>query len=379
MNIRLPNGNNIETRRAVVKLGTKQITDLHSINHKNISGIVQDIVGLRKKGVQFVVTASGAIGLGVYLMYQGKCDLDKLTVSQKQALAGLGQVKLMEIFREEFGKHGIQVGQVLLTHYIFDNRTAYLNARNTLSTMLEMGIVPVINENDSMAVEEIKVGDNDRLGAFVSLLVDADLYIMLTDIDGFYKDYNGSKPELIKVVENVSKVAKYACKQEEKFSKGGMITKMLAAKATTVNGVSSVIANGFKEGILTKIFDGLSEGTIFLPSAKNLTHKKRWITAKKPKGFIEVDPGAAQAVMGNKSLLASGIIGTKGQYISGDTVSIIDPDRVEIAVGLSNYSSEEVRLIAGKKSAEVESILGKGSRHSSVVHIDNMVVFERSR
>lgn len=376
MKILLPNKVEIDVKRVVIKLGTKQITDLNTINHKNIANLVREIVEFRKKGVEFIITASGAIGLGVHEIYQNQSEIEKLSLSKKQAIAGVGQVKLMELFKEEFGKYGMQVGQVLLTYFIFENRAAYLNAKNTLNSMLEMNIIPIINENDSVAVEEIKVGDNDRLGAFVSLLIDADLYIMLSDIDGFYKGYGTAGCEFMPVVTDVSKVTEYACKEEEKFTKGGMITKLLAAKTTTVSGVSSIIANGFKEGIIGRIFNNLSEGTIFLPALKVLNNKKRWITAKKPKGRISVDAGAAKAVQSHKSLLSSGISGVSGSFKYGDTVSITGPEGVEIAVGLSNYSSDEIKLIAGKKSSELEAIIGKENRHSSVVHIDNMVVFE---
>ncbi len=377
MKIKLPNQTEIDVKRVVVKLGTKQITNLSTINRKNLTNIVKNIVELKNKGVEFVITASGAIGLGIHQMYKDKEIIDKLSVSQKQALAGLGQVYLMNLFKDEFLKYGIDVGQVLLTYYIFENRTNYLNARNTLNSMQELGIVPIINENDSVAVEEInKVGDNDRLGAFVSLLIDADLYIMLSDIDGFYQDFNTEKQKFIRIIDNVNKIVQYAGKQEESFTKGGMITKLEAAKITTVSGVPSVIANGFKDNILSKIFDDLSEGTIFIPAKKNLNFKKRWITGKKPKGKIIIDDGAVKAVLNHKSLLSTGIVKVTGSFKPGDTVSINNLAGTNVAIGLSNYSSENVKLIAGKKTAEIESILGKDSTYSSVVHIDNMVLYE---
>jgi glutamate 5-kinase len=375
MEIELPNCAKIEVKRVVLKLGTKQITDLNRINYENISRIVESIVALRKKGVEFVLTVSGAIGLGIYEFFQNAEAIEKLSLSQKQALAGVGQVRLMELFKAEFAKHQSKIGQVLLTYYILDNREAYLNAKNTLNSMLEMNIIPIINENDSVAVEEIKVGDNDRLGAFVSLLVDADLYIMLSDIDGFYKNYHTDSQELIRVVENVNQVLKYAGKQEENYTKGGMITKLEAAKISTLSGVSAVIANGFKKDILGSIFNGLSEGTIFLPAAKSLSHKKRWISAKKTKGKILIDDGAKEAIRRNKSLLPSGVLEIEGPFHYGDPVLVADKKGNEIAIGLVNYSSEEIRIIAGKKNNEVEAILGKENRYSCVIHIDNMVLY----
>ncbi|MGA2142829.1 MAG: glutamate 5-kinase [Brevinematales bacterium] len=374
MLITLPDKRELSVKRVVVKLGTKQLTDLTSINTENISGLVREIAQLRKKGVEFVITSSGAIGLGIFELYKDKDVSDKLTLSQKQAIAGLGQVRLMQIFKEEFNRHGLRVGQVLLTHYIFDNRTSYLNARNTLNSMLELGITPIINENDSVAVEEIKVGENDRLGAYVSLLSDSNLYIMLSDVDGFYQDYGTSSAKFIRVVDNIGAVMKYACKQEENYTKGGMISKLQAARIAARSGVPCVIANGFKKSILTRIFEDLSEGTIFLPSPSSLNYKKRWISVKKPRGTIIVDDGAKNAVLLHKSLLASGISSASGNFQYGDTVIISDSLGNEIGVGLSNYSQKDILLIAGRKNSEIETILGKESKYSSVVHIDNMVL-----
>ncbi len=377
MQIILPDKSEIKVRRVVVKLGTKQITDLSSINMDNISGIVREIAEFKKKGIEFIITSSGAIGLGIYELYKNRDIVEKLTLSQKQALAGLGQIRLMQIFKKEFAKYSMSIGQVLLTHYIFDNRSSYLNARNTLNSMLELGIIPIINENDSVAVEEIKVGENDRLGAYVSLLTDADLYIMLSDVDGFYQNYNSHDSKFLRIVDNINTVMKYACKQEEIYTKGGMITKLQAAKITTVSGVPCVIANGFKKNILSSIFHNLSEGTIFLPSIKSLNYKKRWISVKKTKGVITVDEGAKNAILRHKSLLASGIKKASGNFQYGDTVIIADVNGNEIAVGLSNYSLEDLNQIAGKKTSEIEEILGKENKYSCAVHIDNMVLLEK--
>ncbi len=377
MKIKLPDNRELNIKRVVIKLGTKQITDLNSINSENIAGIVREIAELKQKGVEFIITSSGAIGLGIYELFQNKDMADKLTLSQKQAIAGLGQIRLMQIFKEEFNKHKLPVGQVLLTHYIFDNRTSYLNARNTLNSMLEMGITPVINENDSVAVEEIKVGENDRLGAYVSLLSDSNLYIMLSDVDGFYQDYGTPSAKFIRVVDNINTVMKYACKQEENYTKGGMISKLHAAKVSTLSGVPCVIANGFKKNILSLVFHDLSEGTIFLPSPKSLNYKKRWISVKKTRGTIYVDDGAKNAILHHKSLLASGIRTTSGNFHYGDTVVVADTEGNELGVGLTNYSSADILRIAGKKNSEIEIILGKENKYSSAVHIDNLVLLEK--
>jgi len=364
-----------QVNKLVVKLGTKQITDTKSINFENIKSIVSEIVELKKEIEHIVLVTSGAIGLGVYEFYGGKIQKYNYSLSQKQALAGVGQVKLMQVLKEEFAKYGIFVGQVLLTQSIFDNRKTYLNAKNTLSAMLEMGIIPVINENDSVATEEIKVGQNDTLGALVSLLLDADLYIMLSDVDGLYKNYHSENREFIKVVDDIKKVIDFAREGEECFTRGGMITKIEASKITTRSGIPTVIANGFMKDRIKLVLNNFSIGTLFLPARKPLNHKKRWILGKRPKGIIYVDEGASVAIRNNKSLLASGIINFEGEFDYGDTVKVYDPLNNEIARGLINYNSKQLGLIMGKKNWEIEQILAGENSYSCVIHIDNMVLF----
>lgn len=376
MTLKIPSGPEIDVKRMVVKLGTKQITDINSINYQNIANIVKEIVGLREKGVDVVLTASGAIGLGVHKLYGNKDAMDKLNLPQKQAIAGVGQVELMGLLKEEFSKYKINVGQVLLTYAIIESRSAYQNAGNTLNTMLDMGIVPVINENDSVAVEEIKVGDNDRLGAYVSQLVNADLYIMLSDIDGFYINYGEPGQQFVKTIENIRDIEKFAKKQEENFSKGGMITKLEAVHTNSAHQIYTVIANGSTQNILSKVMNG-TEGTVFIPAENKLNLKKKWINVRKSSGTIVIDDGAVSALKKHKSLLASGIRDVKGTFKANDKISVTDTAGTEVAVGLANYSSEQVKKVAGKKSGEVESILGKDYAASSVVHIDNMVIYEK--
>lgn len=376
MKLTIPDGRTLDIRRVTVKLGTKQITDITAVNMENIRGIVDSIASLRQSGIEFIITASGAIGLAMHHLYGNKSAAEKLTLSEKQALSGFGQVHLMELFKKEFARHKINVGQVLLTHFILDNRGTYLNARNTLNTMLQMGILPIINENDSVAVDEIKFGDNDRLGAYVSVLTDSQLYIMLTDIDGLYENYGKPGQKLIPVVSNLNSVLSHAGKQEESFTKGGMVTKLEAARITTVSGVPCVIANGFKKGILDSIFGNLSEGTLFLPSSRALTRKKRWITNKKPRGALVLDPGAVKAVQSHKSLLPSGVKSVTGDFKSGDVIRLLALDKTEVALGLTHFSSGEIKIIAGHKTTEIPALLGEQNPHLSVVHIDNMVVYD---
>ncbi len=364
----------LEPRRIVVKLGTRQITDLKQINKHNIEKLVNEIINLRRQGIEIILTVSGAVGMGRF-SFGHQAD-ESLSIPQKQAFAGVGQVKLMHELDHAFSQHGLHVGQVLLTHTIFDHRGAYLNARNTLNTMIDMGIIPVINENDSVAVEEIKLGDNDRLGALVSLLIDADLYIILSDIDGFFTDYGTAQAQLVREVnmDTDKKILAHAGEAENSYATGGMFTKLEAARMTTLSGIPMVIANGFKDNILHQILDNLAQGTIFVSNKLNLSAKKRWITGKRIQGKIIVDSGAAQAVIRHKSLLASGIAGTEGKFEAGANVSILDEELKEIARGLCNYSSRELLKIAGKKSKDFETLLGYPNRYDAVIHIDNMVI-----
>ncbi|MGC8765039.1 MAG: glutamate 5-kinase [Brevinematia bacterium] len=363
----------IDIERMVIKLGTKQITDIKTINYVNISSIVGEIASLKKSINDIVLVVSGAIGIGIYEIFKGNPYM-ALSLSQKQAIAGVGQISLMQILKDEFKKYNIPVGQVLLTQNIFDDRKAYLNAKNTLFSMLEMGIIPVINENDSVATEEIKVGQNDTLGALVSLLIDASVYIMLTDTDGFYENYGTPERKLIKVVDDIEKYFSHAKDPENPFARGGMITKLSAAKMAVTGGIPAIIANGFRENRLHLILEGLNNGTIFLPSLKALRHKKRWILGKKPRGQIIIDDGAKNALKNNKSLLATGIKDVKGSFDYGDTVQILDLSKKEVGRGLTNYSSEQIKLIMGKKSNEIEKILGEENKYSCVIHVDNLIL-----
>jgi glutamate 5-kinase len=369
------NGLIFNVARVTLKLGTRQVTDVDGINHANIEKIAAEVAAIRASGIEFILTVSGAIGLG-RLEFRDRLGVGKLPLPQKQALAGVGQVALMELFKEKFAKHGIPVGQVLLTHAIFENRNTYLNARNTLNTMLQMGILPVINENDSVAVEEIRFGDNDRLGAHVALLTDSDLYIMLSDIDGFYADYGTPDSRLMKVVDldTEPSLAQHAGDNESHLSTGGMLTKIEAARMTNLSCVPSVIANGFKAGVLPAIFDNLREGTVFVSNRCKLNQKKRWISSKHTRGKIIIDDGAVNAVRAHKSLLPSGIVRVEGKFERGDNVLVTNNEGGKVAAGLVNFGADECAKIAGHKTSEIEAILGVPGSQDNVIHIDNMVV-----
>jgi glutamate 5-kinase len=276
------------------------------------------------------------------------------SIPERQAVAAHGQVGLMALYVEAFSKKSEQVAQVLLTHDDFADRKRFLNARNTIESLLELGLVPIINENDTVAVDEMKLGDNDELSALVTSLVDADLLIILTDIDGLYesdpaKDRSAQK---IDVVENVDALKlDWLGGPASNFGTGGMRTKTEAARKAAHLGVATIVANGFEEGIVEKILSGEGVGTLFLPRTDRLTSRKHWIAfSARPTGRLFVDDGAKNALLeGGKSLLPTGIKGVDGTFDSGEVVHCIDNDGVEIARGVSNYSSAEIEGVRSCK------------------------------
>jgi len=361
--------------RIVIKAGTNLLTTrTGEVDRKRIFALAKEIADLRKQNNEVLIVTSGAIGAGL-----GKLKISRKpsSLKEKQAFAAIGQPLLMDIYQDAFSALKINVAQVLLTRHDFDERQKYVNARNTLSSLLELGAVPVINENDTVAVEEINFGDNDTLSALVASAVSADWLVILTDVEGLYKGVPG-KSELINYVEKISpEIERYASGTSSSGKGvGGMKTKVLAAKIATSSGIRTAIANGLEKDIIAKIIKGEKRGTVFAPQ-KALEAKKHWIAfGSSCKGQIMVDEGAAKALLkGGKSLLPSGVIRTQGGFDSGDTVSILDSGGKEIARGVANYSCEEVEKIKGRKSADIKKILSKYST-DEVIHRDNLVVLE---
>jgi glutamate 5-kinase len=319
-----------------------------------------------------LIVTSGAIGAGM-----GRMKLHKRpsSLKEKQALAAIGQPLLMDIYQDAFSDMKITIAQVLLTRTDFDDRQKYINAQNTLLTLLKMGSIPIINENDTVAVEEINFGDNDTLSALVAAAVSADWLFMLTDVEGLYKGAPG-KGELISTVGKITQEIERHATEISGSGKGvgGMKTKILAAKIATSSGVKTVIANGLENKIIAKILSGQDRGTTFLPS-KAIEARKHWIAfGSKCKGSITVDEGAAKALLNSgKSLLPSGIISGSGAFKAGDTVSIMDLAGKEIARGVVSYSCDEIEKIKGRKSAEIKKILSKYNA-DEVIHRDNLVI-----
>jgi len=365
-----------EKNRVVIKIGTNLLADkAMGINLERIGTIAQSISHLLSAGKQVALVTSGAIGAGVAAL---KLSERPKSIPEKQATAAIGQPLLMEAYEDAFRRYGCTVAQILLTKDDFVNRSRYLNAKNTFSVLFEQGVIPIINENDTVAVEEIKLGDNDNLSAMVANLVEADLLIILSDIDGLFSDDPTKNPdaELIPLIESVSpQVEKLAKASRTELSTGGMITKIQAAKRCVSAGIAMIIANGKNPSVLTDIFSGDFRGTLFLPYEKKLTVRKKWIGfISHLKGYVIVDDGATHALLKkNRSLLPSGIIEVHGEFKSNDTISVRNLSNQEIARGVSGYSSHELNRIKGRKTEEIEKILGR-KKCDEVIHRDNLVL-----
>ena len=362
-------------KRVVVKVGSGVLTTSDGLNRRAINDLTDDMCDLRKEGIEVIVVSSGAIASGLK-----KIGLAKRpeSISQQQAVAAVGQSTLMMVYEKAFGRHGQMVAQILITRDDFNHRGRYLNARNTLFTLLSWKIVPIINENDTVVVDEIKFGDNDNLSAMATNLTESHLLINLTDIDGlFNKDPRVHKDaHLIDVVEKVNKdVMKYASAIPGFLGTGGMAAKIRAAQKVALGGVPTIIANGLKQGILRNIFMGKEEGTLFVPRDVPLCSRKHWIAfTRSPKGEIVVDRGAEMALlMRGKSLLPSGIRDVRGRFSLGDSVVLLNEEDKKLAVGMVNYHSSEIKKIIGLRSMEIESRLGF-KHDDEVIHRDNLVL-----
>lgn len=362
-------------RRVVVKLGSSVVTTENGLDHKMIRNLADDIHEMRKTGKEFIIVSSGAIAAGVRRLGLKE---GARTIPQKQAAASIGQSRLMSAYDEAFGRYGIRVGQLLLTRDDLTHRQRYLNARNTLMTLLSWGVVPIINENDTVVVEEIKLGDNDNLSALVAVLASADLLITLTDIDGLMDcdPRVNSDACLIPVVENITPELKsLAGGTSSGVGRGGMSSKIEAASKAQMSGVPMIITKGKVEGSIAKTLSGEVCGTLIMPAKEKISARKSWIRYNlRPEGALRVDSGAAKALTnGGKSLLPIGIIDVEGSFDDGAAVDVIDQNDNKIAVGLVNYSSDEMKRIVGRQTAEIDWVLGY-RRYDEAIHADNLVV-----
>jgi glutamate 5-kinase len=364
-----------QAHTVVVKVGTNVLADPSGcLDRHRIQSLADQLHRARAGGRKVVLVTSGAIGAGVGKLGLGKRPTD---LAHLQACAAVGQSALMQLYQESLAPFGIHTAQILLTASDFDNRARYLNARNTIGTLFEYGALPIINENDTVSVAEIKFGDNDHLAAMVTNLLRAPLLVLLTNVDGLYSDDPRSNPDakLVATVPQIdSSVTGLAAATKSTLGTGGMGSKLKAARLVTVSGEAVIMANGSIDGILDRVFAAEPVGTLFLPHGQDVPSRKRWVgfTAR-PKGVLRLDAGARQAMLDGKSLLPIGVTAIEGDFGKGDVVSIVDPEGVEVARGLSNYSSTTASRVCGLRTEQIAALLGSVP-YPELVHRDNLVV-----
>ena len=362
--------------RIVIKFGTNVIASAEgTINKPRLLEMVRQIAALHRAGHQLALVSSGAIFVG---RRHAPALPQRKDIPFKQMLAAIGQVKLLNIYEQLFDIYGITIAQALLTRSDLGNRARYLNARNTFDLLLEQGVLPIVNENDVVGVEEIKIGDNDNLSALVANLIDADRLIILTDQRGLFTadPRHHADAELIAEVPAITDdIHALAGGTDSAMGVGGMSTKIQAAQLATRSGVETVIASGHEPDVLVRlVLHAESLGTRFPPKISHVESRKRWILAEPVAGTLVVDDGAAKAVTrGNRSLLPAGIIGVRGDFPRGATVAIEDERGKKRGRGIANYKSADIVAISGRQSDEIESILGY-NYGDTVIHRDNLVV-----
>lgn len=362
-------------RRVVIKIGSSLLTDADTgVRMDMVQNIAAQVHSLQQLGIQVCLVSSGAVALGrVHLGWLGKT----LSVHEKQAAAAVGQTWLMQAYRQAFSTYDIQVAQMLLTKDDLRHRRRYLNASNTGETLFSAGVVPIVNENDTVVVEEIKFGDNDTLGALVSLMIHADLFVMMTDVDGLYNanpnhDKHAERCSMIHALDD--KVMAMAGDTDNQFGTGGMQSKLIASKIAIRGGVASAIINGHEQDVLNRLLTGEDVGTLFLCGTDRHSRHQHWIAdLLHVEGQIHIDRGAAQALEHKgASLLPIGVVAVHGEFDKGDCVEVVVGD-VVIARGLSNYNAQELKRIQGLASQDIESVLGYMD-FKSVIHRDNLVL-----
>ena len=365
-----------KSRRIVVKVGSAVLTSKDGLDLSVMENLARDISMLIKSGKEVILVSSGAVAAGKKRL--GLQINRTLELKEKQGAAAVGQSSLMRFYEDIFDRLGYKVAQVLLTHDDLSNRNRYLNVRNTILTLLEWKIIPVINENDTVSVEELRFGDNDTLGALITNLIEADLFVCLTDVDGLYTGNPHDNPQarpvytVAKVDKKVETMAGYVVGA---LGSGGMQSKIQAARMVSARGGSSFIGSGRKEGIMQQLFACEPVGTFFLPQVEKMQSRKHWIAyVLRPQGYIVLDQGACKALIkGGKSLLPSGILEIRGTFGVGAPVKCLDENGNAIASGLSNYSASDLNKIKGLNTGQIEETLGfKDS--DEAIHRDNLVI-----
>tara|TARA_Y100001936_G_scaffold173255_1_gene169728 strand:- start:3784 stop:4938 length:1155 start_codon:yes stop_codon:yes gene_type:complete len=376
-----------DIKRVVIKIGSSVISNKDKGESSLECGLSKDwvrhyarqIKHIQDLDCDVVIVSSGAVMAGRERLGFSRADL---SIPEKQACAAIGQSFLMHTYEKAFEKKNIKVAQILLSHDDLGNRSRYLNAKNTIEALLNKRVIPIINENDSVTVEEIKIGDNDTLSATVACLVDAQLLIILSDVEGLYNrdpsfQYKGEKAKLISHVERVNEeIERTAGKSKNRLTVGGMYTKVLAAKKTMSFGIPTLVVNGLDRKVLEKIFSGKDVGTLFWSGKGKIRNRKHWIAhTLKPAGTVVVDAGAKKALVERgKSLLPAGLIKIKGKFEFGKAVMISDEAGKEIGRGLVNYSSSDLQQIKGMKTSAIKKSIGE-SFYEEVIHRDDLVIF----
>lgn len=365
-----------EARRLVVKVGSSLVTDEgRGLDRAAISAWAAQIAALRAGGKEVVMVSSGAIAEGMKRLGWAARPRE---MHELQAAAAVGQMGLAQVYESCFREHGLQTAQVLLTHADLADRLRYLNARSTLVTLLALGVVPIVNENDTVVTDEIKVGDNDTLGALVTNLIDADALVILTDQSGLYSADPRRDPQATLVSQaraGDARLEAMAGGAGSSIGKGGMITKILAARRAAGSGAHTVIASGREPRVLQRLAEGEPIGTALLSAMPKLAARKLWLADHlQLRGRVSVDAGAARAlVQDGKSLLPIGATGVQGEFERGEAVAVVDPDGREIARGLVNYASSDVRRLLRQPSAQIEALLGF-VEEPELIHRDNLVL-----
>ncbi len=363
-------------RRVVVKIGSQILSSTKGIEETRVKGLVRDLAELHSQGKEPVVVSSGAVAAGMTRL--GRTQRPR-TIPEKQALAAVGQIRLMALYERFFSRYEKSVAQVLLTHEDLANRQRYINAKHTFQMLLQSDIIPVVNENDTVAVEEMKFGDNDHLSALVATLLGADLLVILSDVEGVYdRDPRVHKEaRLIPLVQDIRNVKeRVAGASRSAFGTGGIATKIGAAEEAAAAGIPTIITSGLHDGSILRVFDAQEAcGTLVLPEENRLTQRKHWIAYNlKPMGEIVVDQGAHEAlVKKGKSLLPSGLKEVRGVFGVGDCVRCLDFVGVEFARGLVNYNAQELIQIKGLHTSKIEKVLGYKAT-DEIIHRDDLVL-----
>jgi len=360
-------------KRIVVKIGSALLVDRAAgLKTAWLQALAEDVAMLRARGTDVILVSSGSIALGRRVL---GLPFAALPLEQSQAAAAVGQIRLARAYEEVLAPHGVMTAQVLVTLEDTEDRRRYLNSRATLQTLLGFGVVPIVNENDTVATDEIRFGDNDRLAAQIAVTIGADQLVLLSDVDGFYSANPQEDPTATRfdVIEHITpEIEAMAGEPISGLSKGGMKTKLMAARTAVQGGCAMAIMEGSVPRPLSALAAG-ANCTWFLPEGDPQAARKRWIAAMKPRGEVRVDAGAVAALAQGKSLLPAGVVAVTGSFGRGEPVAVLAPDGAVLAKGLIRYTAAEARAIAGHRSGEIEALLGYPGR-AALIHRDDMVL-----